>query len=427
MSERTGIGHRLRRLRTARGLTQRELGSPRYTHAYVSTIEAGRRRPSREALEHFAGKLGVTVDELATGRAPDLVARLRFELQEARADVSAGRSEAAESGLERIVRTAKRFGLTRIRAAALEISGLRLLRSGQPEEALQRYQAAEELIRDEAPTARVDAVDGKATCFHALGDVRYAVFLLESLLDEIERSGLRDPDALARVHSGLVFFYLDAGLYAKAAGAAAELERLAPRLRDPARVAQMHMNVARQYLTEGRTEDAERSLGRAEDIYRQLRLLAEIGGAHLARGYVLSREGRFEEARQELERALATFEETGDVADLTRTLNELGRVERLEGRVDRARELLERSIALLGTRDAPILGWAHRELGFLLAERQPTTAEKHLRTAIEVFERTEQPVDLAISYRALGDVLGAGGDPAGASDAYRTGILALER
>src|SRR5688572_31198969 len=42
------------------------------------------------------------------------------------------------------------------------------------------------------------AVDGKATCFAALGDVRYAIFLLESLLDEIERTGLKDPDALDR-------------------------------------------------------------------------------------------------------------------------------------------------------------------------------------------------------------------------------------
>ncbi|HEX6230683.1 MAG TPA: tetratricopeptide repeat protein, partial [Actinomycetota bacterium] len=204
-------------------------------------------------------------------------------------------------------------------------------------------------------------------------------------------------------------------------------ERLAPRLVDPGRVAQMHMNVARLYLAEGRIEDAERSLGRAEDLYRQLDLMAEIGGAHLARGYVLSRQGRLPEARRELEEALATFEETGDVADRTRTLNELARVERLEGRPDRARELLERSISLLGTRDAPILGWAHRELGVVLSPVDPAAAEKHLRIAIDVFERTQQPVDLAIAHRALGDLLAAGGDEAAAGDAYRTGILALER
>ncbi len=83
------IGTRLRRLRLARELTQRELAEPKYTHAYVSTIEAGRRNPSREALEHFAGKLGVDVDELLTGKPADLEARLDARLMQARIDLSA--------------------------------------------------------------------------------------------------------------------------------------------------------------------------------------------------------------------------------------------------------------------------------------------------------------------------------------------------
>lgn len=421
------IGSRLRRLRTARGLTQRELGAPRYTHAYVSTIESDRRRPSRAALEHFASKLGVDVEELATGRPPDLVVRHRLGLQQARVAVLEGRPQEAEPILRRVIRDARRYDLPRLEAAAEEVRGLHLERAGRPEEALARYQRAEELLRDEPATVRADAVDGKARCFTALGDGRYAIFLLESLLDEIGRSRFRDPDALVRVHAGLVYSYLDAGLYAKAAESAAELERLAPRVEDPERLAQMHMNVARLYLADGRPEDAEDSLRRAEDAYRQVGLLVEIGGAHLARGYVLSREGRFEEARRELRSALETFERTGDEKDLTRTLNELARVERMEGRLDRARELLERSIALLGTSDAPILGWAHRELGLVLSEIEPARAEKHLRAAIEVYERTEQPVDLAIAYRALGDLLAAQGEEAAAADAYRTGILGLER
>ena len=62
------IGTRLRQIRVARGMTQAELASPRYTHAYVSAIEAGRRQPSTKAIEHFAARLGVDPDELMTGR-----------------------------------------------------------------------------------------------------------------------------------------------------------------------------------------------------------------------------------------------------------------------------------------------------------------------------------------------------------------------
>lgn len=421
------LGTRLRRLRLARGLTQQQLAAPRYTHAYVSSIESGRRRPSRAALEHFAAKLGVDVEELETGRPRDLPARLELRAQQALLDLSHGRLAEAERAFRAVAREARRFGLTRVQARAEEGLGLLLERQERPEEALEHFQRAEDLLRKEPPTARVDAVAGKARCFHALGDVRYEIYLLESLLDTIERQRLEDPNALARLHSALVYAYLEAGLHRKALEAAAELEALAPRVTDPLRVAQMHLHVARLLLVQGKVEDALRSLGRAEDAYRQLGLKTEAGYAHLARGYVLSREGRLAEAQAELERALATFEETRDVKDLTRTLNELARLERLQGRPDRARELLERSIALSGEGDAPISAWAHRELGLVLFDVDPAGAEKCLRHAIDLFERSEQGVEVAVTYRALGDLLRSLGSGDGACEAYRTGIMALER
>jgi tetratricopeptide (TPR) repeat protein len=171
---------------------------------------------------------------------------------------------------------------------------------------------------------------------------------------------------------------------------------------------------------------ALRSLGRAEDLYRQLNLRTETGYANLARGYVYSRDGKLEAARRELEEALGIFEETGDKMHFTRTLNELARVERIAGRTDRAAELLEQSISLIGDADAPVLAWAHRELGSTLSEKQPPLAEKHLRTAIELFERAEETTEIAVTYRALGDLLLEQEDERGALEAYRTGIRAIE-
>jgi tetratricopeptide (TPR) repeat protein len=420
------VGTRLRRLRLAKGLTQRELGAPRYTHAYVSTIESGKRTPSRSALEHLAGKLGVDVDELLTGRTPGLETAIRLEIHEARVAISSGDLAGAEERLRRATRDARRVASKRLEASAEQVRGLWLLRTGRPEEAIERYQRAEELLADDSPTARAEAVDGKAACFTALGDVRYAIFLLESLLDEIERAGLRDPDALARVHAGLVYSYLDAGLYRKAADSAAELERLAPRVDDPIRVGQMYMNVARQYLTAGRVADATASLQRAEDAYRQQGLLAEAGGASLARGYVLVREGDVDGAERELERAREIFERTDDTSDLTRTLNELGRVERLRGRVDLAIAHLERSIALLGTTDAPVLGRAHHELGVALTDVDDARAEKELRTAAEIYDRTGQPISEAVALGALAVVFERRGEIGAAFEAYRDAVAAVE-
>ena len=62
--ELTRVGRRLRELRLAAGLTQAELAGRRFSHAYVSVLEAGRREPSRAAVDYFAQRLGVSVEEL---------------------------------------------------------------------------------------------------------------------------------------------------------------------------------------------------------------------------------------------------------------------------------------------------------------------------------------------------------------------------
>lgn len=421
------IGKRIRELRLAHRMTQRELGAPRYTHAYVSTIESGRRNPSPTALAFFAEKLGVTAEQLATGRPPDVVARLETELLQARLAVSGGRLEEAERSFARIAWEARRFDLRRLQARSEEGRALARERAGDPADALERYRHALDLLEGEPAALRADAVAGVARCLLALGDGPYAIHQLETLLAELEHHGPPDPNALARIHASLVDAFLDAGLYRRAAESAAELELLAPRLTDPVRIAQMHMNTAHLYLVQGRIEEAERSLQRAEDAYRQLALQAELGGTYLARGYVASRDGRLGEAREHLERAVRVFEETANEKDLMRALNELARVERLQGDLDRAIALLERVIGIAHDKDTSVEAWAHRELGLALVDREPERAEKHLREAIVLYERAGQAADLAASYRALGDVLEARGDREGAFQAYRTGILALEQ
>jgi transcriptional regulator with XRE-family HTH domain len=58
------IGKRLRRLRTERGFSQRELSAPGVSYAYISRIEAGARQPSVKALRMLARKLSVSPDYL---------------------------------------------------------------------------------------------------------------------------------------------------------------------------------------------------------------------------------------------------------------------------------------------------------------------------------------------------------------------------
>ena len=420
------LGTRLRRLRTEKGLTQKELADPHYTHAYISTIEAGRRMPSRAALDHLAEKLEVGVEELLTGRPPDLVPQLQLKLQETRRRVSAGEFEEADAEFARVARDAKRYQLTRIEAKAEQGRGLAAERSGNLEIAVEHYETAEAILDGESPVTRADAVAGRARCLQMLGDTRYAAYILESLLEMLERRELRDPTALGRLHASLVAAYFELGLYKKAGSSADQALKLAPQMEDPEALAAMHINAARVLLHEGRSVDAEESLRRAEELYKQLDLQSETGSAYLAQGYIIAREGRLDEAREKLRLAIQHFERYPNPVDEATATNELARLERMDGRIEVALGLLDRSIALLVDSDVAELALAHRERGLCLGEGDPIAAEKSLRTAIELYERSEDAVQLPATYRALGDLLHAQGDGEGGCEAYRTGILVLE-
>lgn len=413
-------------MRLAGGLTQAELASPNYTHAYVSSIEAGRRRPSAAAIAHFAAKLEVDEDELATGRPADLSARLHIRLQEARRKVSAGNFGEATVDYEQVGREAKRYNLNRLAAKATHGRALCTERSGGIEDAIELYEKAEEELRDESPLARVDAMAGRARCLQMLGDTRYAAYLMESLLVSLEHMGLKEPDALVRIHASLVAAYFELGLYERAAASAETALKLAGRVSDPEGVANMHINAARVLLHQGRHTEAEESLARAEHLYRELDLRSETGSAYLAQGYIAARQDRVSEAREKLQLAISFFQDYPNPVDEATATNELARLERTDGKVATAQDLLQRSIELLQDRDVAELALAHRELGLCLARSDPVGAEKNLRHAIELYERASETVQLPATYRALGDLLNDQGDERGGCEAYRTGILVLE-
>jgi transcriptional regulator with XRE-family HTH domain len=93
MSGRETVGERLRRLRTARGFSQREISSPGVSYAYISRIEAGTRTPSVKALRILAGRLGVPEEYLEYGERPVDNAYVESELRR----VERLLAEAAES------------------------------------------------------------------------------------------------------------------------------------------------------------------------------------------------------------------------------------------------------------------------------------------------------------------------------------------
>src|SRR6266542_1635953 len=79
------LGERLRQLRVAAGMTQTELAGERFSKEYVSQIERGKTRPTRETVEWLAQRLGVDAGYLQNGVSTDERARIETLLARAEA------------------------------------------------------------------------------------------------------------------------------------------------------------------------------------------------------------------------------------------------------------------------------------------------------------------------------------------------------
>jgi len=83
------FGAHLRELRIKHGMTQADVAGNRYSAAYVSTIESGRRHPSQAAVDYFAQQLDVEPEELWSDAPSKWVEEMARELR-----FGAGTSEA---------------------------------------------------------------------------------------------------------------------------------------------------------------------------------------------------------------------------------------------------------------------------------------------------------------------------------------------
>jgi transcriptional regulator with XRE-family HTH domain len=379
-----GVGQRLKRLRLARGFSQRDLSSPGVSYAYISRIEAGARTPSVKALRKLSQKLGVSVEYLETGRDIREIDDRELRLADAELEIRLSDDpSAAESKLEQIAQEAADAGDLTSAVRARVALGLVSAQRGNHLEAAERLEAAIGDAAAPAPHLRPDLYTTLAQSYAALGAPDRAVRVLRDCLARVRSDVPSDVAVQIRYATFLSYALTDTGDYEEAA------------------------KVVREALANADDNT---------DPYTRVRLYWSLGRLNIV-------EGRSADALEYIRDAIALLRATDDTVTLARAFLLAAGAE-LRGRAaDDAREHLEQAEKLLGVHaDAADLGMLRAGQSHLAAlDGDANAAVERARDALALlgdFHGSEQ----GFAIKALAKGLAMQGDQAGAHDAYRRAV-----
>jgi tetratricopeptide (TPR) repeat protein len=425
------LGARLRTLRRSAGLTQSELAGGRFTKEYVSQIERGRSRPTRETVQWLAERLDVD-----------------YELLE--------------------------YGWSRADALLIESvlsEGEQLLEERRYTDALTAFGAAREArgFARQMPQQRLRLLRGEAWAHIRTGDLDAALGLLDEAANLVVTPGFDDSD-----RAEIVFLV---GVVRCSESRMTEAIVLLDEALVLAENAELPSDQLRSDIFQWRArchrlnrdwvaahEDAERALelaGASTDTRR-------IADALFQASMGAQRNGRYVLARSHAESSLELFEQLGDRAAVGRLINNLAGLNHLlgnseravellrdafeifleldlgveagyacsslaeilveEGVYDEAEELARRALSLLGDRRDHVqeIGTAQVALArALTAQGRLGEAEAWADRADSAFEEAQLPSHRSYAWLAQGDVERERGNDRAAADLYRRSAVAL--
>ncbi len=195
------LGRRIRAARRNAGLTQADLAGDHASVAYISRIEAGLRRPSRQLLVAIAGKLGVPINEL-TDVAGDPHSDLRVRLGRAEQHLLQGFHAEAFALAFEVAIDADAIGLTSLGDQATYVQASAHHSDQRDTEAVEILEARFGKVASEGTPVRVCTLLSR--CHLSLGEIAQALKLADQGARWVEAYGLNGlPEAVehAAVHS----------------------------------------------------------------------------------------------------------------------------------------------------------------------------------------------------------------------------------
>jgi transcriptional regulator with XRE-family HTH domain len=413
------VGQRLRRLRTDRGMSQRELSSPGVSYAYISRIEAGTRVPSVKALRKLARKLGVSAEYLETGS--DVTESDLRELRLTQAELDLRLEEdpgSAERALRELLGEAEGAGdVHSVRRAtiALGLAAFSGNRLGEAIALLERVVHEYELN----PSMRPDVYATLGRAYAMQGRAGDAAALFESCLAGLADDTPEDRHARIRFTTYLSFALTDAGELERAEEALRGVVNEVEGFADPYTQVRIYWSLGRLAGLQGRPADALEQFRRAVGILEATEDTLHLARAHLACAWSLIENERAEDAGPYLEAAEQLLGTKPAPADLAALRAEQARRAVALGQADAAVDYANEALAATGDAFAEERGIASLALAQGLAMRRDTDrATEAFRESVEAFQQAGKHGEAAQAYQAWGRMLREAGREAEAMDAF---------
>jgi len=425
------LGERLRQLRVAASMTQTDLAGDRFSKEYVSQIERGKTRPTRETIDWLAQRLGVDASFLANGVSADERGRVDAALARAEALLEARRNDEALEEFEGIRSAVLATGMQELESRALSGEATVRMRRGEVREAIALLERARALCEGTSfsDVERADVLFRLGVARYKLNSIQTAIGLFDEALKLAERSEIPSDQLRSNVLAWRSRCYRRRRDLEAAREDVERALELAEGLNDKRTAADVYFQASIIADREGHWVLARSYAERAKAAYEELsdrgnlgRLLNNLGGINFLLGHP-------EEAVDFLKDAVRIALEVGNDAEAAHAVNGIAQVHLRTGEIKRAEEQARYALELLGDRvdEMSEIGNAQLVLGrSLLEQDRLDEADVAFQAGERAYDQLSSGSHRASAWVAQGDLAARRGDDRNAARLYRQAADALQ-
>jgi tetratricopeptide (TPR) repeat protein/DNA-binding XRE family transcriptional regulator len=427
----SGLGERLRELRSAAGLTQTQLASGRFSKEYISQIERGKTRPTGETLHWLAERLGVDSGFLLGGMSTAERARLEVGLARAEAASEAHREEEAIAEFQRVRGALRGTAVGDLEFRALVGEAWSRIALGELALGIDQLNEARGLAEgsDFTDVERADVLFRLGVARYKLSSISTARALFDEALTLAERSGLPCDLLRANILGWRSRCYRRERDWEAAREDVQRALELAGHVNDPRLAAETHFQASVIAEREGNWVLARRYAERAKALYEGLSDRESVGRLLNNLGAFTYELGDPEAAVAYMTEGYRIALELGNDADAGQCVNSIAETRLGTGDYEQAEHHARHALELLGGRVDYLqeIGVAQLTLGRALLEQDHLNeAEDTLRAADRSFEQLSSVSHRAAAWVALGDLAARRGDDRESARQYRRAAEALQ-